>query len=96
MDIRGHVEGTQRDHQVTLYALSTCVWCKKARQFLEESDLTFDYVYVDLVDRAERRAIRERIRDLSESVSFPAIVVDDRTCVVGYKPDTIKVVLGLP
>ncbi len=92
---RGQVVGVHNEHHVLLYALSTCIWCKKTRQFLEDEGVTFDFVYVDLVDPDERREIRQTIRDLTASTSFPATVIDAQDCIVGYKPDTIKERLGL-
>jgi glutaredoxin-like protein NrdH len=92
---RGHVEGVHTEHTVLLYALSTCIWCKKTRQMLEDEGITFDFVYVDLVEPDERREIRARIRELSPSTSFPATIVDEKDCIIGYKPDQIKRRLGL-
>jgi glutaredoxin len=92
---RGHVDGEHIEHAVLLYALSTCIWCKKTRQLLEDEGIAFDFVYVDLVDPDERREIRARIRELSSSTSFPATIIDDKDCIVGFKPDKIKRRLGL-
>jgi glutaredoxin len=92
---RGHVDGVHTEHTVLLYALSTCIWCRKTRRFLEEEGITFDFVYVDLVDPDERREIRSCIRDLSSSTSFPATIIDDTNCIIGYKPEKIKRRLGL-
>jgi glutaredoxin-like protein NrdH len=92
---RGHVVGVHHEHAVLLYALSTCIWCKKTRQLLEDEGITFDFVYVDLVEAEERREIREYIRNLSSSTSFPAIIIDQKDCIIGYKPEEIKRRLGL-
>jgi glutaredoxin len=77
------------------FGLSTCIWCRKTRKFLEEQDVTFDYVYVDLLHGQERQAAKEQVKTWNPSVSFPTIVVDDDACLVGYKPDELKEVLGL-
>lgn len=92
---RGHIEGQHHEHNVLLYALSTCIWCKKTRQLLEDEGVTFDFVYVDLVGPDERREIRARIRDLTSSTSFPATIIDETECIIGYKPENIKRQLGL-
>ena len=92
---RGHIEGQHNNHTVMLYALSTCIWCRKTRQLLEDENVTFDYVYVDLVDASDREAARTHIRQFSDKTSFPAIIIDEKDCIVGFKPDAIKERLGL-
>jgi glutaredoxin-like protein NrdH len=92
---QGRVEGQYNNHRVTLYALSTCIWCRKTRELLEAEGVTFDYIYVDLIDVNGREAARTHIRQFSDRTSFPAIIVDDQDCIVGFKPDVIKERLGL-
>ncbi len=82
-------------HKVTLYALSTCVWCKKTRQLLDESGIAYDCIYTDKLDRAERATVMAEVREWNPSESFPTVVVDDKTVVVGYRPERIREVLGL-
>ena len=91
----GTVPGPHDKHQVVFYGLSTCIWCRKTRQFLEDQGVTFDYMYVDLIHGQEREEVKERVREWNPSVSFPTIVIDDSECVVGYKPEKLKEVLGL-
>jgi len=92
---RGSVPGAHNEHQTVFYGLSTCVWCKRTRNFLEQEDVAFDYIYVDLLKGQERAEVVEEVRRWNPSVSFPTIVVDDAKCVVGYKQDQLKEVLGL-
>jgi len=77
------------------YGLSTCIWCRRTRQFLEDQEVEFDFVYVDLLKGQERAEAIEQIRFWNSAVSFPTIVVDDSQCMVGYKPEKIQEVLGL-
>jgi len=62
---------------------------------LEQEGVAFDFVYVDLLKGQERAEVVEEVRRWNPSVSFPTIVVDDAKCVVGYKQDQLKEVLGL-
>ncbi len=94
-DSRGNVPGSNDNHQVKFYGLSTCIWCKRTRQFLESHDVKFDYVYVDLLQGQERKEVIEQVRSRNSAVSFPTIVVDDDQTVVGYKTEELKKVLGL-
>ena len=92
---RGSIPGPRDAHQVTFYGLSTCIWCKRTRQYLEDQGVKFDYVYLDLLQGQEREEAITQVRKRNSSVSFPTIVIDDSQCVVGYKPDKLKEVLEL-
>lgn len=78
-----------------LYALSTCIWCRKTRQFLEDEGITFDFIYVDLLEGDEREAAKDAIRVWNSRVSFPTVVINNETCVIGYKVDALRKALGL-
>ncbi len=91
----GSVSGSHNETLVRFYGLSTCVWCKRTRQLLEDSDVAFDFVYVDLLKGEERKEAIEQVREWNRATSFPTVIVGDEQCVVGYKPDEIKEALGL-
>jgi glutaredoxin len=78
-----------------LYALSTCAWCKKTRQLLDDNDVTYDYVYVDLLKGYEKDQTLEEVKKWNPKCSFPTVVVDGAQVVVGFKEDQLREVLGL-
>ncbi len=78
-----------------LYALSTCIWCRKTRQFLEDSDVAFRYTYVDLLDGDERTQAINEVRGFNPAGSFPTLVIDEDDAIVGFKADAIREMLGL-
>jgi len=84
-----HVNGTEKA-KIRLFALSTCGWCKKTRELLEELGVAYDYIYVDLLQGDEREnAIRE-LRKWNPSLSFPTLVIDDGDVIVGFDALSIK------
>ncbi|MBN1956183.1 MAG: glutaredoxin family protein [Anaerolineae bacterium] len=87
---RGRVSGSRNEHSITFYGLSTCVWCRRTRQLLEEQDVQFDFVYVDLLQGAAKEEAVEQVRRWNPAVSFPTVVIDEATCIVGYRPDEIE------
>ncbi len=95
MQARETVPGSRNRHHVLFYGLSTCIWCKRTRQFLESNDVAFDVVYVDLLQGAEREAAVEQVRRWNPSVSFPTLVIDNRRCIIGYRPEEMQEALGL-
>ena len=94
-EARGTVRGPHDVHHIVFYGLSTCIWCKRTRQFLEDQGVKFDYIYVDLLKGQEREKAIEEVRCWNSAVSFPTVVVGDSQCVVGYKKDKLKEALGL-
>ncbi len=95
MQARESIPGIHNRHHVIFYGLSTCIWCKRTRQFLESSNVAFEVVYVDLLQGAEREAAVEQVRRWNPSVSFPTLVIDGRRAIIGYRPEEIQEALGL-
>jgi glutaredoxin len=93
MDVK-HVNGADRG-KILLYALSTCGWCKKTKAFLNEQGVEYSYVDVDLVPAAEQDKVIAEVKHWNPSCSFPTMVIDDATCIVGFQPDKIKETLKL-
>ena len=81
--------------KVMLYALSTCGWCKKTRAFLDDNDVEYDYVYVDLLKGYEREQAIETVRKWNPKGSFPTVIVDEQHVIVGYKPEQLEEALGI-
>jgi glutaredoxin-like protein NrdH len=81
--------------KVMLYALSTCGWCKKTRAFLDENNVQYDYVYVDLLQGEEKGRVMAEVGKWNPRLSFPTVVVDDKESVAGFKEDRLREVLGL-
>ena len=84
-----HVSGRNAGPLV-LYALSTCVWCKKTKQLLDDLGVAYDYVYVDLLDSNEKDHVMKNVERWNPSRSFPTLVVDNDHCIVGFKEDEIR------
>jgi len=82
------VDGKDRG-KISLYALSTCIWCKKTKELLTSQGVGFDYVYVDLLKGEERANAIKEIKRYNPSSSFPTLVIGDRA-IVGYKEKEIK------
>ena len=88
-----HVPG-KKSKLVMLYALSTCGWCRKTRQLLDDLGVAYDYEYVDLLEGDEREKAVQVIIGWNPSTSFPTMVIDNKLCIVGFKEDEIKEALG--
>ena len=80
---------------VKLYALSTCGWCRKTKKLLDENDIEYDLVYVDLLDKPEKDEVMVEVRKWNPRASFPTVVIDDKESVAGFKEARLKELLGL-
>jgi glutaredoxin-like protein NrdH len=80
---------------VRLYALSTCIWCRKTRKLLDDMGIRYEYVYVDLLSGGEKEQMKEEIRQYNARLSFPTIVVgESEKVIVGYDPPGISEAIG--
>jgi glutaredoxin-like protein NrdH len=89
------VEGEKRDHNVFIYTLSTCGWCKKTKQFLKDNGVEYEFMDIDTSTREEKRAAIERLKEKGAPLAFPVIIVDDDRIISGFKQDAIREALGL-
>ena len=88
-----HVDGVNKG-KVMLFALSTCVWCKRTKQFLNNLGVAYDFVFVDMLSGAEKDEVMKEIEKWNPRCSFPTMVVNDKKCIIGFKEDEIKEALG--
>jgi glutaredoxin-like protein NrdH len=80
--------------QVMVFSLSTCSHCKSAKRFLDDCDINYDFVDVDLLNGDERTKTIEDVKKINPKCSFPTIKIGDRV-VVGFKETEIREALGL-
>lgn len=80
--------------QVTLYALSTCPYCKMAKRFLDGASVEYGLVEVDQLEGEEKEDAIAEVRRISGGASFPVIVVGDEV-IVGFNKKRIKELLSL-
>lgn len=92
---RVKVDGQKKNHKVTLYTLSTCVWCKKTKQLLKDNKIEYEYFDLDTADTQDRQEAMNDIQARGLRVSVPIIIIDDNQVITGYKEDSIKEALGI-
>lgn len=88
------VAGTNNQHRVTVYALSTCGWCRKTKELLNRSNIEYQYTDVDLCTGEEKAEVVKRVQELNPRSSFPTIQIDNEV-VVGFDEEKIKQLLGI-
>jgi len=89
------VSGKNNKHKVFLYALSTCVWCKLTKEYLNQNNIEYEYVDVDLCSDEDKQKIHETIMSKGGSLSYPTTIVDDKKVIAGFRKDLLKEALEL-
>ena len=74
---------------VTLYALSTCPYCR-----MTKNEVDYELVEVDLLEGDEKTDAVAKVKELSGGTSFPVLKAGDEI-VVGFNKPKIKALLGL-
>jgi len=69
---------------VTLYTLSTCPWCRKAKQFFTHKNVPFTYIDYDLADEPTQERILQEL-DAAGATGFPFAKIGN-SIVSGYQP----------
>lgn len=85
-----------KDHgDIMLYALSTCVWCSKVKNFLDSRKIRYGYIDVDLISQEEKESVLNEVKKWNPSCSFPTVVVNNNACIVGYNEEKISKAIGI-
>lgn len=90
------VEGSRKDHEITIFALSTCGFCKRAMAFLDARDVAYRYVYVDKIPLETKTEVKRLLKEkYTEDVAFPFATIDSKEHLVGFVEADWKLSLGL-
>jgi glutaredoxin len=84
-----HVNGKKMG-KVMLYALSTCGWCARTKEFLRTLGVDFDYTYVDLLEGKEQDDAMNEVEKWNPKGSFPTLVIKDMIGIVGFREEEIR------
>ena len=79
--------------KVSMYTLSTCPSCDKAKKFFSERHIPFEFINYDLADQATQERIMREL-EAEEVQAFPFVHIGDQT-VQGYNPKRFAKLLGI-
>lgn len=92
MEIK-HVEGRDRG-KIMVYALSTCMWCRKTKNLLDKLGVAYSFVDVDLLDAYEKERVKVEVKRWNPQGSYPTIVVGEERCICGFDETEIRRAVG--
>jgi len=85
-----NIDGTKT---VSMYTLSTCPSCEKAKKFFTDRRIPFQFTNYDLADQATQDKIMREL-EAEELQAFPFVRIGDQT-VQGYDPKRYAKLLGI-
>lgn len=74
---------------VKVYSLSTCPWCRKVKKLLDDNNVQYEAVEVDLAQGEEQKQALAEVEKLTGRRSFPVTVINGRA-IQGYKQDELE------
>lgn len=80
--------------RVKVYALSTCPYCRRTKEFLKEHGIDCDIVDVDLLEGQEQDDVLDEIERITGKQSFPVVLIGDQV-IVGHNEEKLRSALGL-
>jgi glutaredoxin len=83
-----HVSGEKKG-DVFLFALSTCGWCGKTKDLLDELGVDYRYVYVDLLEGEAKKEANKKVSRWNPDQSFPTIIINKK-CIVGFQEGELR------
>ncbi|MDD2296452.1 MAG: glutaredoxin domain-containing protein [Sphaerochaetaceae bacterium] len=79
------VAGEPSDKPLTLFALSTCGFCRRAIAFLQDHNIAYQYVYMDQLPREQQDIIRSYVKkSYRVSLSFPFLCLGEADYLSGF------------
>ena len=82
------VTGTRDMHKIFLATLSTCMWCKRGKQWLIDNGYSYSYIDIDKLPVKEKNEMKKQLQSaFGAALRFPFIVIDKIFWNSGYNPD---------
>jgi len=83
----------EQKKKVRLYSLSTCPTCKRVKKYLDEHDIKYELIEVDLLDSGEQWLTSKEVKRYNPAVTYPTLVIEE--AVLGLEEEAIKNALGI-
>ena len=89
------VEGSNSKNKVMIYTLSTCGWCKKLKELLNENSIKYEYIDLDKCSKEDQKTAVDQLKERKLPVAFPITIINDEKVIQGYKKDQLLEALGI-
>lgn len=80
-----HRDGVDSGYKLKFFGLTTCAYCKRAIEFLEENGFEYDYIYLDKHPLEVKSSIKNEFKEqFGVRMSFPVLLFDDKDYLIGF------------
>ena len=76
--------------KIVLYTLSTCMWCRMAKDLLANLGVAYSYVDVDLLGPEEKEKAKTEIKKWNPKGTYPTIIINDTESLSGFDETEIR------
>jgi glutaredoxin len=83
-----------KEKRIKIYTLSTCIHCRKAKAYLAECQVPYEFFDVDLMKGKERESLIAEVSRYNPRLTFPTILIGDEV-IVGFNEEKVKKALDL-
>ncbi|HTW96450.1 MAG TPA: glutaredoxin family protein [Candidatus Methylomirabilis sp.] len=94
MSYQEHIEKVagKKTKDILFFSLSTCMWCEKATELLNELGLAYDHVVVDMLENeADQQQVYDEIGKYTKDIGFPVLLIDGgKKVIFGYNEAEIR------
>lgn len=80
-----------KNEEIFLFAISTCMWCKKGKRWLNEQGYSYSFLDIDKIPVKKKNQLKEDIEKVfGVKPRFPFLVVNKVQFDSGYNPSIWK------
>jgi glutaredoxin len=83
----------EKQKKVRLYSLSTCPTCKGVKKFLEEHNIEFEQIDVDLLPSGEQWVTSKEVKKYNPAVTYPTLIIEE--VILGHDEEAMKKALNI-
>lgn len=83
----------EQKKKLRLYTLSTCPECKRLKLYLDEHNIKYELIEVDLLDSGEQWVTTKEIKRYNPAVTYPTLVIEE--VILGLNKEAIEIALGI-
>ncbi len=78
-------EGERQEKKLILLGLTTCGFCKRAKEFLDGHGFRYDYLFMDKIDPELKKKMKSEFSDhYGKRLSYPTLILENDELLTGF------------